>query len=37
LLTGGRCSEVPLHSKSLKRDSKIVLVVYRWSLFGGGR
>ena len=37
LLTGGRCSEVPLNYKCGKRDVKIVVVVDRWSLFGGGR
>ncbi len=35
LLTGGRCSEVPLCCG--KRDVKIVVIVDRWSLFGGGR
>ncbi len=37
LLTGGRCLEVLLCSKSGKRDATIVFVVDRWSLFGGGR
>ncbi len=37
LLTGGRCSEVLLFSKSGKRDVTIVVVVEKWSLFGGGR
>jgi hypothetical protein len=37
LLTGARCSEVSLHSKCGKRDAKIVFVVDKGSLFGGGR
>jgi hypothetical protein len=32
LLTGGRCSEVPLISKCGKLNSKIVVVVDKWSL-----
>ena len=37
LLTGGRCLEVILCSKKGKRDPEMVVVVGRWSLFGGGR
>jgi len=37
LLTGGRCSEVNLCYKQGKRGHKIVVVVDKWSLFGGGR
>jgi hypothetical protein len=37
LLTGGRCSEVPLSYKQGKWGHKIVVAVYKWSLFGGGR
>ncbi len=37
LLTGNRCSEIPLYSKCGKWDARIVVVVDRWSLFGGGR
>ncbi len=37
LLTGGHCSEVPLCSKCLKWDAKIVVVKDWWSLFGDGR
>jgi hypothetical protein len=32
LLTGGRCSEVPLYSKYGKQAVNIVVVVDRWSL-----
>ena len=37
LLTGGRCSEVALCNKNRKWDTKIVVAVDKWSLFGGGR
>jgi hypothetical protein len=37
VLTGGRCSKVGLCYKDLNRDSKMVVSVGRWSLFGGGR
>ncbi len=37
LLTDGRCSEVTLFYKTYKWDSKMVVVIDRWSLFGGGR
>jgi len=37
LLTGGRCSEVTLCYKTLKWDSKMVVVIDKWSLLGGGR
>jgi hypothetical protein len=37
LLTGGRCSEVILCNDSSILDHKMMVVVGRWSLFGGGR
>ena len=37
LLTGVRCSEVPLRFKHRKMDLKIVVGEGRWLLFGGGR
>ncbi len=36
LLTGDRCSEVGLCYKNLNWGSKMVVVVGRWLLFGGG-
>jgi len=37
LLTGGCCSEVALCYETLNWDSKMVVVIDRWSLFRGGR
>jgi hypothetical protein len=37
LLTDGCCSEVALRYKGSNWDSKIVVFVGRWSLFGGSR
>jgi hypothetical protein len=37
LLTGGRCSEVGLCYKESNWDSKRIVAVSRWSLYGGGR
>ncbi len=37
LLTAGCCSEVTLCYKDLNWDTKMMVILGRWSLFGGGR